>query len=125
MLDINNLIEMEKQALEATYFDTVTVLRNEEFEDGDLTKAKRVEILKDAKCALSIKNSSNINPKVENTNDTTEIKGNYVLFISQKLKKGDKLIITRQDGEIINALAGEPSFHVTHYEISVLIQERA
>ncbi len=125
MLDINNLIEMEKQALEATYFDTVTVLRNEEFEDGDLTKAKRVEILKDAKCALSIKNGSNINPKVENTNDTTEIKGNYVLFISQKLKKGDKLIITRQDGEIINALAGEPSFHVTHYEISVLIQERA
>lgn len=125
MLDINNLIEMEKQALEVTYFDTVTVLRNEEFEDGDLTKAKRVEILKDAKCALSIKNGSNINPKVENTNDTTEIKGNYVLFISQKLKKGDKLIITRQDGEIINALAGEPSFHVTHYEISVLIQERA
>lgn len=125
MFNINSMVEIEKQALEATYFDLVTVFRNEKVEEGDLTKHIKKEILKDEKCALSIDNGKNIEPKTENTNGTTEIKGNYVLFLSKKIQKGDKLIITRQDGEVINAIAGKPSFHITHYEVSVLIQERA
>lgn len=123
MFNINKLVDIEKQALEATYFDTVTVFRNQKFLEENITKNKRIEVLTDEKCSLSIKN--NISPKLENTNEANEIKGNYVLFISQKIKKGDKLVITRQDGEKIVALAGEPSFHITHYEVSILIQERA
>ena len=90
---------------------------------GNITKNKKIEVLKDEPCALSITN--NISPKVEDTNGTTELKGNYVLFISKKINKGDKLFITRENGENIIAVAGKPSFHTTHYEISLLIQERA
>lgn len=123
MFNINKMISYEKQALESTYFDIVTVFRNEKILDGNITKNQRKEVLIDEKCSLSIKN--NISPKIENTDEANEIKGNYVLFISKKIKKGDKLVITRQDGEVITALAGEPSFHITHYEVSILIQERA
>lgn len=123
MFNINKLVNIEKKALEATYLDTVTVTRNESVEEGNITKNKRKEILKDEPCALSI--DKNISPDVENTNGTTELIGNYVLFISKKINKGDKLSITRQNGENIIAIAGKPSFHTTHYEISLLIQERA
>ena len=123
MYNINKLIDIEKQALEATYFDKVTVFRTEKIIEGNITKNKRREVLTDEKCSLSIK--SNISPNVKNTNESTEMEGTYTLFISKKIKKGDKLVITRQDGEIIIALAGKPSFHITHYEISILIQERA
>lgn len=123
MFNINSLVDIEKQALEATYFDTVTVFRNEKTTRGNIDKQERKEVLTNEKCSLSI--SKDISPKVENTNETTEIIGNYVLFLSKKIKKGDRLTITRQDGEIIYALAGKPSFHTTHYEVSIFIQERA
>jgi len=123
MFNINKLVDIERKALESTYCDNVTVTRNKSITEGNITKNKRVEILKDEPCALSINN--NISPKVENTNGTTEIEGIYVLFISKKLNKGDKLYITRKDGENMVAVAGKPSFHTTHYEISLLIQERA
>lgn len=123
MYNINELVNIEKQALEATYFDKVTVFRAEKTEIGNITKNVRKEVLKDEKCSLSIK--YDISPKVENTNETTEIKGNYTLFLSKNIKKGDELEITREDGESIIAIAGKPSFHTTHYEVSILIQERA
>lgn len=123
MFNINNLVNIEKQALEATYSDTVTVFRNEKTARGNIDKQERKEVLKDEKCALSI--SNDISPKNQNTNGTTEIIGNYVLFLSKKIQKGDSLVITRQDGEVIYALAGKPSFHITHYKVSILIQERA
>lgn len=123
MFNINNLVNIEKQALESTYFDTVTVFRNKKTARGNIDKQEKKEVLKDEKCALSI--SNNISPKNQNTNGTTEIIGNYVLFLSKKIQKGDSLVITRQDGEVIYALAGKPSFHITHYEVSILIQERA
>lgn len=123
MFNINKLVDIERKALETTYCDTVTVTRNEEVTEGNITKNKKIEVLKDEPCALSITN--NISPKVEDTNGTTELKGNYVLFMSKKINKGDKLFITRENGENIIAVAGKPSFHITHYEISLLIQERA
>ncbi len=125
MFNINKYVDIERKALESTYSDLVTVTRNENMKEGNITKNKRVEILKDEPCALSISNSSNISPKVENTNETTEIEGNYVLFISKKINKGDKLSITRKNGEDVIAIAGKPSFHTTHYEVSVLVRERA
>ena len=123
MFNINKLVDIERKALETTYCDTVTVTRNEEITEGNITKNKKIEVLKDEPCALSITN--NISPKVEDTNGTTELKGNYVLFISKKINKGDKLSITRKNGEDVIAIAGKPSFHTTHYEVSVLVRERA
>lgn len=123
MYNINKVVEVEKKVLEATYFDSVTVFRMETTTEGNITKNKRKEVLTGEKCALSIKND--ISPQVENTNEATEIKGNYTLFISKKIEEGDKLVITRQNGEIINALAGKSSFYITHYEVPILIQERA
>lgn len=125
MFNINSLVDIERQALEATYFDTVTVFRNEKTTRGNIDTQERKEVLTNEKCSLSIDYSRNISPKVENTNKAIEIIGNYVLFLSKKIEKGDSLIITRQNGEIIYALAGKPSFHTTHYEVSILIQERA
>ena len=86
MFNINKLVDIERKALETTYCDTVTVTRNEEITEGNITKNKKIEVLKDEPCALSI---------------------------------------TRENGENIIAVAGKPSFHTTHYEISLLIQERA
>lgn len=123
MFNINKFVDIERKALETTYCDTVTVTRNENVTEGNITKNKKIEVLKDEPCALSI--TDDISPKVEDTNGTTELKGNYVLFISKKINKGDKLFITRENGETIIAIAGKPSFHTTHYEISLLIQERA
>lgn len=123
MFDINSLLDVEKEALECTYFDFVTVTRNKEILEGNITKNQREVVLTDEKCALSVKNS--ISAKVENDNQTTEMQGNYILFLSKKIQKGDKLIVTRENGEIIVGLAGLPSYHVTHYEVPLLIQERA
>lgn len=123
MFDMNELVDIEREALEATYCDIVTVTRNEKVIEGNITKNKRIEVLIKEPCALSIQN--NISPKMKNTNGTTEIEGQYVLFLSKKIQKGDMLHITRGDEEKIIAIAGKPSYHTTHYEVSVLIQERA
>lgn len=121
IVNVNSLIDLEKRALEQTYFDKVTVYRMQKQEIDNITKQERQEILKNEPCALSKTNkiSSNIENGINN------IEGEYTLFLTKEIKKGDELHITLLNGRTYKAIAGEPNYHISHYEVAVSIKERA
>lgn len=121
MYDINYLLETEKKALESTYFDKVTVYRNENQDVENITKLIRKEVLTNEPCALS--KNSKISSNIDN--GINRIEGEHILFLSKQIKKGDELVIVQTDGRKYTALAGEPNFFQSHYEVPVKIQERA
>lgn len=121
LYDINYLLETEKKALESTYFDKVTVYRNEKQDVENITKLIRKEVLNNEPCALS--KSSKISSNIDN--GINRIEGEHILFLSKKIKKGDELVIVQADGRTYKTLAGEPNFFQSHYEVPVKIQERA
>lgn len=118
---INNIIDQERQALEMTYFDKVTVYRNIDEIVGNINKKARKEVLRDKPCALS-SNNKGILPNIKDINN---LEGDYVLFTSEEILKGDELIITTQNGKVYNLIAGDPFDHLSHYEVPVLLKERA
>ena len=121
MYDINYLLETEKKALESTYFDKVTVYRNENQNVENITKLIRKQVLTNEPCALS--KSSKISANIDN--GINRIEGEHTLFLSKQIKKGDELVIKQADGREYTALAGEPNFFQSHYEVPVKIEERA
>lgn len=120
MLNLNQLVIEEKQALEATYFDTASVYRNIDTKKGNLNKKERTLTIENMNCALSQKYT--ISSKMNNIND---LEGEYILFCSKEILKGDEIHLTTMNGRKYILLAGMPHDLLSHYEIPVKVQERA
>lgn len=120
MTGINRLIEEETKALELTYFDIADVYRNIDSKNGNLNKKQRICVIKEMSCALSKKYV--ISSKVDNVNS---LEGEYVLFCSQEILKGDEIHLATMNGKKYILLAGLPNDLISHYEIPVSVRERA
>lgn len=120
MLNINSRLLEEKEALEETYFDEANVYRTKDTKMGNINKKSRSIVIEGMKCALSKKYV--ISSKIENVNN---LEGEYVLFCSEEIIKGDEIILTTMNGRKYTLLAGMPNDLISHYEVPVTIKERA
>ena len=114
------MLEEEKKALELTYFDTADVYRNTELTDGGITKNQRQKVLENIKCSLSKKYT--ISARVDSTNN---LEGEYILFSSHEILKGDEIHLTTLNGKKYILLAGMPHDLLSHFETPVNVKERA
>ena len=120
LINVNQRLEEEKRALELTYFDTADIYRNTELEDGGITKKQRQKVLENIECSLSKKYT--ISARLDSTNN---LEGEYVLFSSQEILKGDEIHLTTLNGRKYKLLAGMPHDLLSHFETPVTVKERA
>lgn len=120
MVNVNQMLDKEKKAIELTYFDTADVYRNIETETNNICKKQRKLVFDNMKCSLSKKYV--ISAKVDNVND---LEGKYVLFCSKEILKGDEIHLTSMNGRKYILLAGMPHDLLSHFEVPVTVKERA
>ncbi len=118
-------IHFERQILEQTYFDKVTVKRVQKVvnEDTGITETKLITVYEDIKCAVSSKESIREVPSGEVSSIVILNK----LFInpSYMINTGDTLEITFFNGRKDVYLASKGFYYHSHAEIPIVLKERA
>lgn len=115
----------ERQAIESTYFDKLTIYRmDSSYKDPKTKQTKQVEsiIAEDVSCALS--QSKGRETKFTSTHG--EVYGSYTLFCAPEVDiiAGDKIVVTNQLGQVFNLWAGKPFKYISHAEIPLSEEER-
>ena len=118
-------VHFERQILEQTYFDKVTVKRVQKVVDEDtgITENKLVAVYEDIKCAVSAKESTR---EVPNGKVASIVILNK-LFINPSyiIDVGDTLEISFFDGRKDVYLASKGFYYHSHAEIPIVLKERA
>ncbi len=116
-------VHFEKQILEQTYFDKVTVKRVQKVVDEDtgITEKKLVAVYEDIKCAVSAKETREV-PNGEVASIVILNK----LFINPgyMIDVGDTLEISFFDGRKDVYLASKGFYYPSHAEIPIVLKER-
>ncbi len=118
-------VHFERQILEQTYFDKVTVKRFQKVVDEDtgITENKLAAVYEDIKCAVSAKESTREVPNGEVASIVILNK----LFINPSyiIDVGDTLEISFFDGRKDVYLASKGFYYTSHAEIPIVLKERA
>lgn len=114
----------ERQILDSTYFDTVTIYRRENYLDPATGQTRqRDKIIAEAlRCALS-KNQGHSHGT---DGSVGQIRGEYVLFANPgaPIADGDFLAITTGTGMTVKGRAGTPFVYPSHLEVPVSVEKR-
>lgn len=107
----------ERKALESTYEDTCTIIRDIEKEVNGINKHTTIKVAENIICALVTGN----NPILQTE---TAAFFNYTAKIitipEVNVKAGDRIIVNRFGKIIKYECAGEPAIYETHQEILLL-----
>ncbi len=122
---MNDMLEQERKAIEATYSGKMKIVRKEELDDplSPATKQIEKEVYVNIPCALSKDKLNNANQKV----DVADVNYTIKLFCAPEIeiKAGDRINV-EQDGMNYHLKhTGEPFKYPTHQEIIVERDEKA
>lgn len=113
----------ERQAIESTYFDKMSVYRRENVTDPitKVTKQQEILVCENISCALSKSKNT------YNKSDVGNMDNSFVLFASPdlELKAGDKLVISCASGQVQNCVCSKPFIYPgSHIEVNVSQEEK-
>jgi hypothetical protein len=101
----------EREAIESTYFDTLSSFRRKNIKDEVTKQTKQIDVvvLSDIPCALSKNNTNSAGISFGSRNGEASTK--YTLFHAPDfdIKAGDRLIIKNAQGQEFTCHTGKPS----------------